>query len=82
MSTIQEKIAGYSHYMFRTVNYKEDKNPNYMRREQYGGIFKSQGLYRNTYMDNTRTNKGMDITYKEHEQDRQTDGCLKQLRTK
>ena len=46
---------------------------------KYGGIFKSQGLYRNAYLDNTRTNKGVDKADKDNEQDRQTCRCLKQL---
>ena len=45
-------------------------------------VFKSQDLYRNAYSDNTRTNKGVDKTDKDNEQDRQTEGCLKQLRKK
>ena len=47
-----------------------------MRQLQYGGIFESQGLYRNAYGDNTRTNEGAD---KDNEQDRCKDRYLKQL---
>ena len=51
-----------------------------MRQKQIKEAYpKAKGLYRNVYGDNTRINKGVDKADKEYEQDRQTDGCLKQV---